>query len=163
MKILITIILMLFLSVNIFAHHVVIYGYVEDGKVFTESTFPNGNPVKGGSLKVFSNDGNLLLEGKSDEHGEFSFKIPAEVLELKSALKVELYAGSGHKEVWSLSFEDIAESSKTTGSLNGGGKGSSLENAPEASKTIAGKVVLGLAAIAIIFAILYYIKRKLKI
>ena len=162
MKILVTVLLMLFLSINILAHHVVIHGYVEDGKVFTESTHPNGNPVKGGSLKVFSSDGNALLEGKSDKNGEFSFKIPAEVLKLKSALKVELYAGSGHKEVWSLSFEDIAESAKNTGSLNGG-KGGSLENTPEASKTIVGKVILGLAAIAIIFAILYYIKRKLKI
>jgi nickel transport protein len=51
---------------------------------------------------VYGSDGKLLLEGKTNEQGNFDFQIP-----VKSSLKVVLEAGMGHRAEWTIPAEEI--------------------------------------------------------
>jgi len=85
-----------------FAHKVTIFAWVEGDTVYTRSKLSKGKRVKNSSVIVFDSDGNKLLEGKTDEKGEFSFKIPK-----KTALKVVLKASMGHMAEWTIPVEEI--------------------------------------------------------
>jgi hypothetical protein len=73
-----------------FAHKVTIFAWVEGDTIYTQSKFSKGRKVKGSLVTVFDMEGNKLLEGTTDEKGEFSFKIPK-----KTGLKVVLKASMG--------------------------------------------------------------------
>jgi len=73
------------------AHSVYIYAWVEGDTVYTESYFGSNKRVMGGLVKVFDPSGKKLLEGKTNEQGEFSFKIPE-----KTDLRIVLDATMGH-------------------------------------------------------------------
>ncbi len=85
-----------------FAHKVSIFAWVEGDTVYTQSKFRRGKRAKNSSVIVFDSNGNKLLEGKTDENGEFSFKIPQ-----KTALKVVLKASMGHMAEWTIPVEEI--------------------------------------------------------
>jgi len=85
---------MVFIPGKSLAHKVMVFGYVEDGKVKTISKFSGGKKVMGGKITVFDVDGKQLLEGVTDDNGEFSFDIPS-----KKGLKIELEAAMGHKNI----------------------------------------------------------------
>jgi nickel transport protein len=85
-----------------FAHKVSIFAWVEGDTVYTQSKFSKGKRAKNSSVIVFDSDGNKLLEGKTDDNGEFSFKIPKQ-----TALKVVLKASMGHMSEWKIPFEEI--------------------------------------------------------
>ncbi len=55
------------------AHKVMIFAWVQGDKIFTESKFSGGKLVKGGDVIVYDLEGNQLLEGQTDDKGEFSF------------------------------------------------------------------------------------------
>ena len=112
------IVCLLILPVELLAHKVNIYAYTGDGLVYSESYFADGSRCKNCSVEVFDNKtGKNLLEGKTDEGGRFSFKIPQ-----ASSLKLLLRAGAGHQGVYYLV---LGESGKT-------GSG---EKAPEVART----------------------------
>ena len=86
-----------------FAHRVTIFAWVEGGMVHTESKFSGGKPVKGGNVLVYdAQSGDKLLEGATDDKGEFSFKAPR-----MTSLRIELNAGMGHKAEWMVSQEEF--------------------------------------------------------
>jgi nickel transport protein len=85
---------MVFIPGKALAHKVMVFGYVEDGKVKTISKFSGGKKVMGGKITVFDVDGKQLLQGVTDDNGEFSFDIPS-----KKGLKIELEAAMGHKNI----------------------------------------------------------------
>jgi len=85
-----------------FAHKVTIFAWVEGETVYTQSKFSGGKRVKNSSVIVFDSDGNKLLEGKTDDNGEFSFTIPKQ-----TALKVVLKASMGHMAEWKIPVEEI--------------------------------------------------------
>ncbi len=87
----------------VFAHKVNIFAYVEGDTVYTESYFPDGTKVKDGMVEVYDSQGMKLLEGKTDEKGEFSFKPPK-----KDDLKIVLIASLGHKNSYTLSADELA-------------------------------------------------------
>ncbi len=87
----------------VFAHNVQVFAYVEDGKVYTESYFADGSPVKNGQIKVFNGKNELILEGKTKEDGTFSFALPKGV----HTLKVTINAGMGHKSEYILSGDEL--------------------------------------------------------
>lgn len=74
------------------AHKVTIFAWVEGDTVHTESKFSGGRRVKDGKVEVFDPAGTRLLEGRTNDNGEFSFKAPQ-----VSDLKVLLTAGMGHQ------------------------------------------------------------------
>ncbi len=86
----------------VFAHRVVLFAWIEGDTVFTESQFPDGRKIADGQVNVFDMENNLLLEGKTDSNGEFSFKIPK-----TTALNIVLDAGTGHQGQWKLSEDEI--------------------------------------------------------
>jgi nickel transport protein len=84
------------------AHRVSLFAWVEGDTVYTLAKFSGGKKVKQGRLVVFDPAGNKLLEGLTDDQGEFAFKIPQ-----KTELQLELVAGTGHKGHWRVPLEEI--------------------------------------------------------
>jgi len=87
---------------TLLAHKVSLFAWVENDTVYTLSKFSGGKKVSNGRLVVFDADGHKLLEGVTDDRGEFAFKVPQ-----KSDLRLELIAGSGHKGYWRVPLEEI--------------------------------------------------------
>ncbi len=85
-----------------FAHKVNIFAYVEGDTIYTESYFPDGKKIKDGIVEVYDSRGIKLLEGKSDEKGEFNFKPPK-----KDDLEIVLIASLGHKNSYTLSADEL--------------------------------------------------------
>jgi nickel transport protein len=86
------------------AHKVLLGAYVEGDTVFVESGFSDGTPCKNGRIEVFDPSGNKLLEGKTNENGEFSFKPPQ-----KTDLKVVLNAGMGHRGEYMVTADELQD------------------------------------------------------
>ena len=84
------------------AHRVTIFAWVEGDKIFTESKFSRGKLVKGGEVIVYDLAGKQLLEGKTDDRGEFSFKIPK-----RTGMKIVLQAGMGHQGEWTILASEL--------------------------------------------------------
>ena len=87
------------------AHKVNIYAYAEEGMIHSESYFVDGTKCKNSLIEVFDEKaGTRLLEGKTDENGKFSFKIPKVV-----SLKLVLHAGMGHQNEYTLGEDEVRE------------------------------------------------------
>jgi nickel transport protein len=84
------------------AHKVTIFAWVEGDTVYTQSKFSGGKRVKNSTVVVYDKEGNQLLEGKTDENGEFSFQVPK-----KTDLKVVLKASMGHLAEWTIPADEI--------------------------------------------------------
>lgn len=129
-----TLALFLFLSSAFFspamAHRVIVFAWVEGDTVYTESKFSGGKPVHKGEIRVTTTDGELLLIGETDENGEFSFKIPR-----KSALRIELIAGMGHKGEWVVPEAEVAAgvAPRSEPKTGGESEGAETEDAKPAS------------------------------
>ena len=92
----------LLLSTTALAHKVNLFAYVETGKVYTESYFPDGRPVEGGKVLVYDSQNNLLLEGITDKEGLFDFAVPK-----IDDLTIVLEATMGHKNSFKLKKADV--------------------------------------------------------
>lgn len=110
-----------------FAHKVTIFAWVDGDTIHTRSKFSGGKRVKGSLVVVFDSEGNSLLEGKTDENGMFSFKIPQ-----KTELKVVLKASMGHMAEWKIPAEEI------TGSGSESNTPETVEKAPDKTSIGAG-------------------------
>jgi nickel transport protein len=85
------------------AHRVNIFAWVEGDTIFVECKYPDGTKVHEGVIRVFDSAGKELLKGKTNDKGEFSFKVPK-----RDDLKIVLEAGMGHRAEWPLSKQDLA-------------------------------------------------------
>jgi len=97
-------ILIISISLPVLAHKVIIFAWVEGDTVFTESKFSDGKKAINSQVLVFDKKGKQLLEGKTDNKGEFSFKIPK-----LTDLRIILNAGMGHKAEWKIPESEIKE------------------------------------------------------
>jgi len=86
------------------AHRVSIFAWVQGDTVHTQSNFMGGKRPDQALVEVFDETGNLLLKGKTDTEGLFSFHAPK-----ISDMQIVLTAGMGHRAVWALSREDFQE------------------------------------------------------
>lgn len=93
---------LVFPATTALAHRVVIFAWMEGDTVFTESQFPDGRKIADAPVKVFDMNDTLLLEGKTNDVGEFSFKVPK-----TEPLHIVLEAGMGHQGEWTISEEEI--------------------------------------------------------
>lgn len=98
-----TLLMLMTVSV-VFAHKVNIFAYAEGDLVYTESYFPDGTKVQDGLIEVYDSQGNKLLEGKTDEDGQFNFKFPK-----KDDLQIVLNATMGHKNSYTLSADELSD------------------------------------------------------
>ena len=86
----------------VWAHKVTLFAYVEGDKVFTESYFPDGKKVEGGTVQVLDAKGVPLVQGTTDSQGQFVFPLPK-----KGNLTIVLDAGMGHKNSYLLSESEM--------------------------------------------------------
>jgi nickel transport protein len=84
------------------AHGVNVFAWVEGDTVYVESKFSGGKKVKAGKIIVTDSQDAELLKGTTNDQGEFSFKIPK-----KTALKIVLLAGAGHRAEWVIPVSEI--------------------------------------------------------
>lgn len=99
---LICIIAFLLFSGTALAHKVNIFAYVEEGKIYTESYFPDGAPVENGKIRVYDGQGNLLLEGITDKMGLFNFVVPK-----VADLTIVIEASMGHRNSFKLKKAEV--------------------------------------------------------
>lgn len=97
-----------FFSNPVFAHRVILFGWVEGDRVMTQSKFSSNRVVKGGDITVFDMGGNPLLKGKTDDKGEFSFQIPG-----RESLKIVLFGGASHRAEWVIPESELVSASET--------------------------------------------------
>jgi nickel transport protein len=93
------------------AHNVTVFAWVEGDTVHVESKFSGGRRPMDAPVEVYDGDGRLLLRGVTNENGEYSFKVPQ-----KTALKVVVLAGMGHRGEWSIPVSDLGSVDGITGS-----------------------------------------------
>ncbi|OEU79507.1 MAG: hypothetical protein BA872_00935 [Desulfobacterales bacterium C00003060] len=91
------------------AHRVNVFAWVEGDTVYTESFFSDGTKPVHSRIDVFDPEGQIVLTGKTDEEGRFSFKI----LE-KTDLKIVLNDSMGHRA------EHLLSASEMTGAVGSG-------------------------------------------
>ncbi|MBF0476481.1 MAG: hypothetical protein HQK59_11730 [Deltaproteobacteria bacterium] len=84
------------------AHKVFIYAWVEGDTVRVESYFGGSKKVMDSPVEVFDPSGKKLLEGRTNDQGEFSFKIPAQ-----TDLRIVVEAGMGHRAEYTLKEADL--------------------------------------------------------
>ena len=84
------------------AHKVNLFAYVEGGKIYTESYFPDGRPAEGGKVLVYDSLHHLLLEGVTDKDGLFSFAVPK-----VDDLTIVIEATMGHKNSFTLKKSEV--------------------------------------------------------
>lgn len=101
-KILLTLAIFLIAATLAHAHKVSIFAWVEQDTIYTISKFSGGKYVKHGKVSVFDEHENQLLEGTTDDKGEFSFKVPE-----KTTLKIVLDASAGHGSSWTIPLSEI--------------------------------------------------------
>ena len=107
------------------AHGVSVFAWVEGDTVYVESKFSGGRKVNAGKVTVTDAQGTELLTGTTNDQGEFSFKIPK-----KTALKIVLSAGAGHRAEWVIPVSEIDMSDKKEPP-----EGKSAQNGSAASKS----------------------------
>ena len=93
-------------NISVFAHKVNIFAYVEGKKIYTESYFNDGKKCVDSKIEVFDNQGNILLEGLTDQEGMFFFEAPSEDV-IDGDLNLVLTASTGHRAEYSISVDEI--------------------------------------------------------
>ncbi len=93
------------------AHKVTVFAWVEGDRVITQSKFAGGRSAKGARLEVFNSDGEKLLEGLSDDQGQFAFNAPQ-----PEDLQIVLIAGAGHRAEWWVRADEFTPAAAGEGS-----------------------------------------------
>lgn len=126
---------------TVYAHGVHVFASVDGDRILTDSYFSDERKVKEGVIKVYDPSGALLLEGKTDENGSFSFRIPQQ-----TDLKIVLEASMGHRAEYLLKADELI--SKAT-----------IKKQPESGPGLleAGEGV----GIILLIAVLFYLGRKI--
>jgi nickel transport protein len=89
-------------SASAWGHGLSVFAWVEGQRVMVESKFSGGKRPVNATVRVLAPDGRELLAGKTDDQGRWAFDLPQ-----KTALKIVLEAGMGHRGEWTLSAEEV--------------------------------------------------------
>lgn len=85
------------------AHKVNVFAYSEGDYVFVEGYFSDGTKAKNSEVTVADASGQQLLQGKTNEQGDFTFPIKE-----RQALHITLNAGQGHQSSYDIPLDEIA-------------------------------------------------------
>ncbi|MEZ4525087.1 MAG: hypothetical protein R2941_04105 [Desulfobacterales bacterium] len=107
-KILVPVLFSFLMSNTALAHKVTVFAWVEGNTVCGEGKFSGGRKAQGAEVAVYDPAGKRLLTTKTDENGSFSFPVPQ-----KTAMKIELLAGMGHKGEWTIPLEEVTAAADT--------------------------------------------------
>ena len=91
-------------AVPSWAHKVNIFAYVEGGKIYSESYFPDGQPVEGGTVEILDSQDQKVAEGLTDKEGKCVLPVPK-----KDDLTVVINASMGHKNTFKLKKSELGE------------------------------------------------------
>jgi nickel transport protein len=87
----------------VYAHNVSVFAWVAGDTVHVESKIGGGRKPKNAPVEVYDSQARLLLKGKTNASGEFSFKMPQ-----KTEMRIVLVAGPGHQAEWLITEADLA-------------------------------------------------------
>ena len=96
------------------AHRVNVFAWTEGGQVAVECGFSGGSNVRHGLITVFAATGAKLLEGRTDEQGNFRFDAPPQGRQ--HGLRIRVNAGEGHQNEWVLDAAELAATAQPTAS-----------------------------------------------
>lgn len=85
------------------AHKAIIIAQVSNGQVEVTCTFQDGSPMKEANIRVYNTNGTLLLQGETDEAGNFSFPLPQNVKGIKIVVQDLL----GHRAELDMNRNDL--------------------------------------------------------
>jgi hypothetical protein len=95
---------LLFFCFIVSAHAVILWAYVEQGKVYVEAFTQNGTKIKNAKLVVVDASGNSLLEGVTNAEGKFTFDPP-----VKDEMTIVMVIDDAHKTEFKLEAADFTE------------------------------------------------------
>ena len=78
---------------QVWAHKVNVFAWAEGDTIFVEGFYPGGKKSQNSLVEVFNPAGTKLLEGRTNNKGEFSFKVPD-----NTDLRIVLTDSTGHKD-----------------------------------------------------------------
>lgn len=134
------------------AHKVIIFAWVEDGMIYTESSFGSKRKAKDCAITVVDENNRVVHTGRTDRDGNHAFKIPEDI---DSDLILKLEAGTGHKGQWRLSKEELVSVPLPVDIQAAMKEKETLEQNPSAFKIIGGIGIIFLLALGVRF-----LKRK---
>jgi nickel transport protein len=130
------------------AHKVIIFAWVEDGMIFSESHFGSKREAKNCNISIMNGKGELVLKGKSDNQGKYSFKIPENI---ESGLVLHLDAGTGHKAHWKIPENELSNNTSNDDIETAMETKAKLEENPSLYKIVTGIGIIFLLAMALKF------------
>lgn len=153
MKTLITIILFfLVLTFPVNAHKVVVFAWVEDGKVNVEAGFGSGKKAKNCKVEIKDAKGGLLATARTDMEGTAFFQINPDLMQ---AITIFVDAGQGHKGFWKIPKEEMVQSKINDHEAEGAKK-------PRGTKPSVLKILIGVGVIFGLFLALSIVHRRKK-
>ena len=145
-KIIAFIVLVLMMSSTSEAHKVIVFAWVEQGRIHVEGSFGSHQPAKNCSIKVTGLNKVLVHQGITDAQGTYSFALPKT---LDSDLLIEMNAGPGHLGHWTLSKDELTAEPTPENIEKKMAQKQSLEKKPSLARIAAGiALIFGLAFLA---------------
>ena len=135
-----------------FAHKVIIFAWVEDGMIYTESSFGSKRKARDCAITVLNDKGMVIHKGQTDGQGNYSFKIPENI---DSDLILKLEAGTGHQAQWKIPKDELVTKASEQDIPSAMKEKEKLEKSPSILKIITGIVIIFFLAMGVKF-----LKRK---
>jgi len=126
-----------------FAHKVIIFAWVEEGYIHTESSFGSKRKAKDCAIIVLNEKGMVIHQGQTDQEGNYSFKIPENI---DSDLIVNLDAGIGHGAQWRIPKSELVKKPTTEDLKVAMKEKDVLEKGPSVFQIIGGIAIIFLLA-----------------
>lgn len=126
-----------------FAHKVILFAWVENGMIHTESSFAGKRKAQGCPLMVRDETGRIVHEGKTDDQGLYSFKIPDGV---ETDILLTLEAGIGHQAEWRIKKDELVQAPAKADIEKTLQEKEKLESGPSVWKIISGIALIFLLA-----------------
>ncbi len=95
------------------AHKINMFAFAEGDDVFVEGYFTDGKKPKNSPVQVYDADGNVIVEGQTDEEGTFQFALPD-----SGPIRITLNAGQGHLAEYELSATELGLGDEKNGATS---------------------------------------------
>jgi nickel transport protein len=128
------------------AHKVILFAWVEDGMIHTESSFGSKRKAQNCTITVVDETGQVVHTGQTDLEGNHSFAIPEN---RDSDLILTLDAGIGHQAQWKISKKELITLPSVKDIQTAMKKKETLEQGPSVFKIIGGIGIIFLLALGV--------------
>ncbi len=85
-----------------YAHRVTVFAWAEGETIYCTAKFSGGRAARESLVEVYDSQKKLLLQGKSDNNGAFSFPVPK-----IDDLLIVVEAGAGHRGSWQIKKAEL--------------------------------------------------------